>query len=256
MHDHNLDDLIIDDINPNNSKTKSFLTIIALAIVVLIVAIILTKIILKDTNERAILEEDTTLISPELTLQNVSKKENLTLNKSPKVVKEIINTQDDTARQKKAQEKRARAERAKRAKEAEESQIAEEKIRADNLAKEKAKEAQRKAIAELKSQKEKYVAKPKKERPVTVKPVKKPVPKPVAKAQGHFFIQVGAFSKTPSKRFLSTITKNGFKYQITAATTTGAKKLLIGPYSTRTAAAKAITRVKDRINKSAFILRR
>ncbi len=71
MHDHNLDDLIIDNIEPNNSKTKSFLTIIALMIVVLIVAIILTKILLKTPDENALaFEEDATeMIAPELKLK-------------------------------------------------------------------------------------------------------------------------------------------------------------------------------------------
>jgi DedD protein len=75
MHDHNLDDLIIDNIEPKNSKTKSFLTIIALLIVVLIVAIILTKILLKTPDKDVLaFEEDTTeLIAPELQLKEVPK---------------------------------------------------------------------------------------------------------------------------------------------------------------------------------------
>ncbi len=73
MHDHNLDDLIIDNIEPKNSKTKSFLTIIALLIVVLIVAIILTKILLKTPEKQGLaFEEDTTeLIAPELQLKEI-----------------------------------------------------------------------------------------------------------------------------------------------------------------------------------------
>jgi DedD protein len=71
MHDHNLDDLIIDNIEPKHSKTKSFLTIIALLIVVLIVAIILTKILLKTPNGNGLaFKEDTTeMIAPELKLK-------------------------------------------------------------------------------------------------------------------------------------------------------------------------------------------
>ena len=71
MNDHNLDDLIIDNIEPKNRKTKSFLTIIALFIVVLIVAIILTRTLLKTPdNANLIIEEDTIeLIAPELKLQ-------------------------------------------------------------------------------------------------------------------------------------------------------------------------------------------
>lgn len=71
MHDHNLDDLIIDNIEPKNSKTKSFLTIVALLIAVLIVAIILTKILLKtpNGNKLAFEENITEMIAPELKLK-------------------------------------------------------------------------------------------------------------------------------------------------------------------------------------------
>ena len=95
MHDHNLDDLIIDNIEPKNSKTKSFLTIIALMIVVLIVAIILTKILLKTPHEnRLAFEENTTdLIAPELKLKETPKlqkeKEEPSLSK---IVEEKIKT--------------------------------------------------------------------------------------------------------------------------------------------------------------------
>lgn len=77
MHDHNLDDLIIDSIEPKNSKTKSFLTIIALLIVVLIVAIILTKILLKTPNNDMLAFEQnaTEMIAPELKLQETPKSE-------------------------------------------------------------------------------------------------------------------------------------------------------------------------------------
>ena len=77
MNDHNLDDLIIENIKPKNGKAKSILTIIALLIVVLIVGIILTKIILKDpnTDQIALEKENSEMISPELTLQNATKEE-------------------------------------------------------------------------------------------------------------------------------------------------------------------------------------
>ena len=76
MHDHNLDDLIIDNIEPKNRKTKSFLTIVALLIVVLIVAIILTKILLKTPEDNRLKVEDDTsaMIAPELKLQEATKK--------------------------------------------------------------------------------------------------------------------------------------------------------------------------------------
>ncbi|MDM5272675.1 SPOR domain-containing protein [Sulfurovum sp. zt1-1] len=81
MNDHNLDDLIIDDIQPKQAnKAKSFLTIIALAIVVLIVSIIFTKILLKAPKQDQLLFEqnEIEMISPDLTLQSVTGPEDKT----------------------------------------------------------------------------------------------------------------------------------------------------------------------------------
>lgn len=75
MHDHNLDDLIIGTVPTENTKTKSFLTIVALLIVVMIVAIVLTRILLKtpDNNTLALEENMTEMIAPELKLQEAAK---------------------------------------------------------------------------------------------------------------------------------------------------------------------------------------
>ncbi|MDQ7047570.1 MAG: hypothetical protein Q9M39_08080 [Sulfurovum sp.] len=75
MNDHNLDDLIIDNIEPNQHKTRSFLTIVALLIVFLIVGIILAKTY-TDEPKNAVLaseEDHAELIAPELTLQAPAK---------------------------------------------------------------------------------------------------------------------------------------------------------------------------------------
>ncbi len=263
MNDHNLDDLIIDNIDPKNSKTKSFLTIIALAIVVLIVAIILTKIVLKDPNEQALLEEDhTELISPELTLQSITKepstskaasiKEDLSLKAETKIKPAVIEPKKETqvkptvdvkkekevkvaAQKKDLEEKMAKAKKEHEAKMA--AQIKEEKaLEAKRLAETKAKQ---KAEADEKAEIKKKVE----------------VKKETSTTNG-YFIQVGSFTQTPSSRFLSVIKNSGFNHHITAASSTGTKKLLIGPYSTRVEVDTALVRVRDRINKSAFVIKK
>ena len=274
MNDHNLDDLIIDNIDPKNSKTKSFLTIIALAIVVLIVAIILTKIILKDPNQQVVLEEDNTeMISPELTLQSVTKKEpakpkstktetvknELALHteeqtkpapvtvKKPVVVEptkpaEVQPTKVEITKEF-SQEATAIAEKEKA-----EKLAAEKKALADKIAKEK-KAAQAKKILEekrLAAQKAKQEEQAKKELQTK---------KETAAGNG-YFIQVGSFTQTPSARFLSVIKNSGFNYKITPTSSTGTKKLLIGPYASRAEVDTALVRVKDRINKSAFVVKK
>jgi DedD protein len=90
---------------------------------------------------------------------------------------------------------------------------------------------------------------------VTEKPKPKPKPKPVA-ASGRYFIQVGAFFRyPPNKKFLRSIESEGLNYVIVEGTRAGKpyKKVLIGPYPTKTAAKADLGRVKKRINQNAYI---
>jgi len=90
---------------------------------------------------------------------------------------------------------------------------------------------------------------------VTEKPKPKPKPKPVA-ASGRYFIQVGAFFRyPPNKKFLRSIESEGLHYVIVEGTRAGKpyKKVLIGPYPTKTAAKADLGRVKKRINQNAYI---
>ena len=92
-------------------------------------------------------------------------------------------------------------------------------------------------------------------KPVAKKPVaKKPVPKTVSTKS--YYVQVGSFKTQPSSRFISVIRNNGFRYKVTKRTVDGTKKLLIGPYRDRTSVNRALIQVRDRINKSAFVVKR
>ena len=271
MNDHNLDDLIIDNIDPKNSKTKSFLTIMALAIVVLIVAIILTKIILKDPNEKALLEDDNTeLISPELTLQNtiekpskkdIHTKNDLTLKtdiKSNIIQEPKINTAPQENIIKPATvaiTKEFSQELEIDAKKTQETQVATE-----GKVLEEEKELKAKMVKVKKEHEAKIVEKVREQKDLKAKLLaetksKQKEAKEKAIQKG-YFIQVGSFTQTPSNRFLSVIKNSGFKYKITSPTETGMKKLLIGPYGTKSGADTALVRVKDRINKSAFVVKK
>ncbi|MBL0721399.1 MAG: SPOR domain-containing protein, partial [Sulfurovum sp.] len=70
------------------------------------------------------------------------------------------------------------------------------------------------------------------------------------KSEGSYYIQVGSFAQKPSSRFLSVISNSGFSYKLHPS-----GKLLIGSYSSRANAKRDLPRVKDRINKSAFVIR-
>ena len=72
---------------------------------------------------------------------------------------------------------------------------------------------------------------------------------------GNFYIQIGSFIGKPKSALLSAITRNGYAYKLIKFPRNGKmiNKLLIGPYSSRSQAAKVLAEVKKRIQKDAFI---
>ncbi len=309
MHDHNLDDLIIDNIEPKNSKTKSFLTIIALSIVVLIVAIILTKILLKTPNENGLAFEEniTEMIAPELKLKETptsqKEKEEPSLSKiieselkvpavetkKPVVIEEpaVVIKKEPVLSNIIDQEIKAPVPETKKpvivqaplptieAKEAKDAadiaywKAMQEKRKAEEMAKESVtikettvvikEEKTEEAVKEVVQIKEPI--KPKKVKTAVVKtpkPVVTPVattPVPKSVSTTKYYVQVGSFRTNPSSRFISVIKNNGFQYTIKRASD-GTRKLLIGPYKDRASVNQALVNVKDRINKSAFVVKR
>jgi len=246
MNDHNLDDLIIDTIEPKSNKAKSFLTIIALIIVALIVGILFIKTMENSPKNTNIgLEENTSdLISPELTLQSTPE------TKVPKhktelssLIEEKVNSSVKTEEIKKETVKIEKTNPVSKAPKAVEQTI----IQTPHT--------EEKVIVPQSTYHEKTLPKEKSVKTeITQKVVVPKTKHTVTKIQ--YYIQVGSFSQTPSSRFLNTIKKHGFTYKITAPTSNGTKKLLIGPYPSRAAADNALIRVKDRINKGAFIVKR
>ena len=72
-----------------------------------------------------------------------------------------------------------------------------------------------------------------------------------------YFVQIGAFSKTPSQSYLNSISKEGFEYKVIQEDVKGTlyNKVLIGPYSSKTAAQRDMNSIKNRLNiKSAFVV--
>lgn len=301
MHDHNLDDLIIDNIEPKNSKTKSFLTIIALLIVVLIVAIILTKILLKTPNENGLaFEENTTeLIAPELQLkespktQKVKEEPSLSNMIESKLQAPVIETKKMESVEKSAvviqkepvlsniQDQEIKAPVAKTVKpvmdqepsltlkEKEAKDAADiaywEKVQEKRKAEKRTYESmtRKKPTVMIKEEKTEKAVTPKKiktPKPVVTsmkKPVKRPVaakPTPKTISTKRYYVQVGAYRKKPSARFISVIQNNGYKYIITKPDRNGIKKLLIGPYRDRESVNHVLIDVRDRIHKHAFII--
>ena len=272
MNDHNLDDLIIDNIKPKNAKTKNMLTIVALLIVLFIVAIILTSVVLDDPkSDPAILEtNDTEMVSPELTLQNVTqdKKEK----KEPKlneIIEEELNkpVKAPKATEQEEEKKVVAPKPAVITKPEVVEKIEAPKVEAPVVEKKSVEitkefeqspaNTEEKAAAKKVSEKEKTTHEPEHAAKKASTPKTPPAAKVTPAASAiTYYIQVGSYKGVPSKRFLTVIKNNGFHYKITAPAANGNKKLLIGPYSSRKSVDTALIRVRDLINKSAFVVKK
>jgi len=242
--DHNLDDLIIDDIRkPVKTKNKNLLTLIALVIVVLIVVIVTTRMFLGEEEHNLTTAPDSNtevMISPDLELddsghdEDTDKKE---LEQLSSMMEESLTDQDndqDKEITEKTTETPAPVKKEPETVKPETTQV---------------KESPDTGTAAQPATK--TYDTPKASTPVIVeKPKPKPKPRPKPKStpsSGTYFIQVGSFSKSPSKQFLSVIKKSGFHYKLRGG------KLLIGPYRSDAAARRDLPRVRNKINKSAFI---
>ena len=74
-----------------------------------------------------------------------------------------------------------------------------------------------------------------------------------------YFVQVGAFSKKPSLKYISNIRNNNLKYKLYQVKINGKifNKVLIGPYSSKNLASKNINSIKSKLKiSSAYILRK
>jgi len=264
MHDHNLDDLIIDNIEPKNRKTKSFLTIVALLIVVLIVAIILTKILLKTPENHGLKVEDDTseMIAPELKLQETPKKI-----EKPKDELSLSNIIEQEIKHPAVAPKKpkviAKPKPVAVPVPVKKEEISEEVLKETvTITKEYTQIPQpdKKSVKVVKAPKPETQIAPattKIPKPIVVpKKVPQPITPPKAVSNVTYYIQVGSFTKDPSARFLSVIKNSGFNYKITKPASNGVKKLLIGPYKNRRSVDTALVNVRDRINKSAFVVKK
>ena len=241
MNDHNLDDLIIHDIPPvKNTKSKSLLTIIALLIIVLIVAILLINTLFNSSDtDDIVVDESASFRSSELELVDPKKVD--TKVKTPVIKKPTISPKKSTLPKKEvaAATKKPEVKKPELVKETTISPKKDTPVKKDPepVVSPKAKKVE--------------VKKPVEKAPVTKKPAE-------VKQTGDtqkYSIQVGSFSKKPSDRFLSIIKNSGFDYSIVDNTLAGTKKLLIGPYTGRKAVDEALVKVRDRISKSAFVVK-
>jgi cell division septation protein DedD len=232
MRDNDLDDLILEDEESKGSNgLKNILTIVALIFIILIVAMLLTKIILKEPKSDDLAFEQTynKTIDPELKLEKES-------NTTTEAVKsEPLSTLID-----------------------EESNKTEIKQDVKAAVTPKAEEK-----TDTKTETTTQPKKPatKKEKTPTVTPAVQTPAKVETKVtqtpkqtvtEGTYYVQVGAYKTQPNKTFLDIIKKSGYSYETRKVN--DRTKLLIGPYKNREEASNALIRIKDRINKNAFLV--
>jgi len=128
-----------------------------------------------------------------------------------------------------------------------------------------------KKIEEKKKETIKPIVKKVEKKPEVKKVVKKPVVKKEAKksvkelvsnissgSPKGYFVQIGAFSKKPSQKYINNIRNANLKYKIYQVEVKGRlyNKVLIGPYSSRGSAKSNIESIKSKLNlSSAYILK-
>ena len=89
-------------------------------------------------------------------------------------------------------------------------------------------------------------------KPVAQKPVAKKTTTPTSSKVSGYYIQIGAFTKQPSPKLLAEVSSKGFNYVVHPMVIKGKKynKVLIGSYPSRKAAQNDLNNVKQKLKKS------
>ncbi len=223
MHDHNLDDLILNKPSRKRSGVKNFLTLAGLLVVILIAGIVLSRMILNDAAQTLVPQEidDIGANNPELELKQPSERTSLRLNESDSAPS--VSTRIELPKKPEAHVRQV-------------PQQPKQTVVAHTDTKPKRHATKAKPAKQEKSQREKTTTLPSEKR-------------------DDFYIQVGSFSKTPPEKslILQKIKRNRFSY-IIRESRYGSKKVLIGPYKNRAEADRAIVEIRRRITPQAFVV--
>jgi cell division septation protein DedD len=253
MIDNNLDDLIIDNPKSGRNPLKSILTILILILVIVVFAIIFTKTVLDDSSSaKKELEEDVRSHHPDLiykekppTLKEFTIEEKIGEKSETPIKKEIItfNGKDLSVENSSKQTIQEKTQ-----KHTSDTNITntQNKIKNKTTTTEKTEERETTETKVETSTKEKPEKSTYQQETTTS----------LSASSEAYYIQVGYFAKQPSKQFIETIDSHGFKHTMVPHGEKGAKKLLIGPYTTRQKVEAMLPKVRNTINKRAFILKR
>lgn len=250
-----LDDLIISDNlgSKKSNNSKNMLTMIGLVLAVLIGAILLTKTVLEEPQKPKIpLEENLTnsaLVQADMNESNESDiNESMMLESNTSIpANEEINTSVSEVSTPKTTVAPVVV-----AKKVVEKTVTKETVKKPLPVKEKVD-----AKTEIKTEKKDINKTATANTEVKAKTETKTVAENTKKEQATnetYYAQVGSFSTKPNDGFISIIKSNGYSYKVVTGQN-GSSKILIGPYSGREKATVALVKIKDRINKSAFLVK-
>jgi cell division septation protein DedD len=249
MHDHNLDDLILDAEPRSGGGLKSLLSLLALFIVVLIAGIVFSKTFFHNSAPSVTEEENITrYVSPELTLREETEppapeaSETHTAN-TPTPKMEAKQT-DAAKREASSRQEKNFIEIPDSAVPAAKSETKTSSKREPSNHSDNTVRNERKVASANKTSSKKHTQRHTKS---SAAPIRKATPAP------RYYVQVGSFSKAPSSnaRLLRVIRNSGYRFIVYE--TGGMHKILIGPYSSRAQADKAIGTIRAKINKQAFV---
>jgi cell division protein FtsN len=262
-NDNTLDDLILTEPEPEKTKSRGLLALLALVILLIIVGAILAKMIFSAPDEPTKAKDDTKVevasdISPDIdkidanTKDSNSKDSNISSDLAPITADPDLAPLNDNAiaanvdtvdvdENKNAKNKSTKS--------------------SNNLAGDSSKVANEEDSLGVAPVGKTSTVKKEEDVPKRVvvkeKPAKKET-KVVHKNRGHLiggsgnvYIQVGSFTKGPERSFIRKITRAGFKYRI--RTQNGYRRVYVGPFASRKEAARYLGRVRSEINPQAFI---
>lgn len=237
MHDHNLEDLILDPKHTGTGKAKGLLSLLALVVVVLMAGILLYKTFLSEPPVARVVSEEnvSAYVSPELEPAAQEPEEiSVPAPKAP-----VANRRDATPPATPVKPTPPKTPHV---------------VTSDE-------------VVEIPA----APVEPKKRQRTKPTAVTKPTPKPAVKKNAapakpkrphtaaatekkRYYIQVASYSRKPSSdaRLLQVVRRNGYDYTLYKASN-GMYKVLIGPYKNRREVDHAIQTVRSRINKQAFV---
>ncbi len=227
MNDHHLDDLIIGDPEPGSGKSKTLLTIIALLIVVLIIGLILWALLFNSPADDNSISGNTTTqqtkpLAPDLIpLDNYNNEVPVS---KPKTTTNPTPVQKQTTVTKPAVEKPAEK---------------------------KAEPAPAKAQKQESTQKPTTKPAPAEIKTAETKPAETAIIK--NKNKTIYYIQVGAFKRDPSPKFIKKLKDNGFTF--ITKTSKDIRRVRVGPYDSYQEAKAALPGIKTKLGVDGLIVK-